>query len=197
MALFELKKYTTQTFTVTQEMRDIIALGKLDESQAKKFDKFPELLLEELENESRCPEASSLDVDIFEAVYDNDPYKFMRCVSLVGADNGILDRVFSWLLNKKTAPTPEELKLAALEKCFLDLEEREKALIKVYNRGKLDKDGIWELKGMANRIDDARLPEDKVRRLRFLRKRREVTKRDVALLKRIERSRSIYNVFDY
>ena len=197
MALFEIPKYVTHEFVVTKEMQTIIDMGNLDESQIKKFDKFPELVDEELENDCRCPDPGALDEDIFDAVYGNDPYKFMQCVSKVGADNGILDRVFVWLLTKKTAPSQEELKLADLEKVFLDLVSREKELIKLYNRGNLALEGVQELKKLPLLIDAAKLTEEQIRRLRFLRKRREVSKRDVALLKRLERSRSIYNVFDY
>lgn len=124
--LFELPKYEPRTFTLSADMKTIIEAKLMDESQVKKFDRFPELLAVELENEQQYPDISNLEKDIFKAVYENDFVKFLRCVARVGYEQQLLARIYNWLLGKE-----------------------------------------------------------------------DFTKRDLALLKRVEGARSVYNIFDY
>lgn len=100
MALFILPKYEPRKFTISPVMQTVIDSNLLDESQVKKFDRFPELLSEELDNEERHPDISNLEKDIFDAVYTNNYLKFFRCVARVGYRADMLNRIYNWLLTK-------------------------------------------------------------------------------------------------
>lgn len=89
----------------------VIDRGLLDVSQVKKFSDFPELLEEELENESLHPDISVLEKDIFDAVYTNDYHKFFRCVARVGVRKDLLARIYNWLIAKDDFNPKKDLPL--------------------------------------------------------------------------------------
>lgn len=111
MALFEIPKVKEHKFTINADMKAVIDAGLLDESQVKKFSDFPDLLDVEIENEIAHPDISNLEKDIFDAVYNNDPNKFMRCVARVGVKQDLLDRIYNWLISKEDFNPKRDLQL--------------------------------------------------------------------------------------
>lgn len=129
MALFELPKKKVREFVFTEEMTiatlrtetEIVTTsggkvvtdkktgkpktvevqkGILDESQVRKFSVYPELLMEEIDNEEKYPSLESVEKDIFDAVMNDDIVKFLSCVARVGTGNSVMERIYTWILNK-------------------------------------------------------------------------------------------------
>lgn len=111
MALFEIPKVKEHEFIINTDMKAVIDAGLLDESQVKKFSDFPDLLDVEIENEIAHPDISNLEKDIFDAVYNNDPNKFMRCVARVGVKQDLLSRIYNWLISKEDFNPKRDLQL--------------------------------------------------------------------------------------
>lgn len=111
MPLFKLPQKAERTFKFTPEMQKLVDAGIMDASQVKKFDGFPDLLAEEVDNELAHPDISNLERDIFDAVYNNDPQKFFRCVVRVGVRPDLLERIYNWLLAKPDFNVKKDLPL--------------------------------------------------------------------------------------
>lgn len=111
MPLFELPRRREHKFNISKDMKAVIDAGLMDESQVKKFDRFPDLLGVELESEMAYPDISNLERDIFDAVYRNDYHKFFRCVSRVGVRDDLLARIYNWLIAKDDFDVKKDLPL--------------------------------------------------------------------------------------
>ena len=111
MPLFTLPVKKRHTFVISPEMKVVIDSKLMDESQVKKFDRFPDLLAIEIDNELEHPDISNLEKDIFDAVYRNDYNKFFRCVSKVGARPDLLSRVYNWLISKDDFDPKKDMQL--------------------------------------------------------------------------------------
>lgn len=139
MPLFTFPKYTPHSFSFSEQMilcvdhyedkdgkaflsvadptKYKLVKGLLDASQVKKFDRFPELLGAELNNEERCPDIATLDKDMFDAIFNNDFMKFFRCVDKVGYRSDFLDRIYSWLMSKEKFEKRDVRLLKRIEGC--------------------------------------------------------------------------------
>lgn len=111
MALFQLPKVKKHEFRITADMKAVIDSKLLDASQVKKFSDFPELLEVEIDNEIAHPSIENLEKDIFDAVYTNNPNKFMRCVARVGVKKDLLERIYNWLIAKPDFNPKKDLPL--------------------------------------------------------------------------------------
>lgn len=111
MPLFNVPKVKEHNFKISPEMKTVIDSGLMSESQIKKFAEFPELLEEELENELAHPSYESVETDIFNAVYTNNPNKFFSVVARVGVDPTMLDRIRYKLINKQDFNRRKDLPL--------------------------------------------------------------------------------------